>query len=389
MTLLSDIVGLASTSGTSGSSGDSETTHNDLGGLNVGDYKHLTAAEKTLFDTVEENADVTDAVNIATTIHAAPNKDTLVSADEFGLVDSAAANVLKRITWTKLRYNIQQSGIVLVDGTQPLTSDWDIGDGQSILTDTIAARDSDGLRLYNDGGVGLVIRDDNLIFPTPSSIFPIPLINIMLDSGRFAGDAQSPLDRDVGGAFAASDWFTPYNGSSAWTEAGQFIFNNSTYGGTAGVLTQDVVDLLTAMGRTGNYGRYGIEFYIAESTMGSGTSSAYLTGYLLSTNPAYSMFGNANYCTWTFWIRVETGGPLIMRLGDYIWKDGVFSQNYITITSGDGWTHVVTADKNLYGYNNGFPYIYANENDVVQIALPSVFRGFVWPGIHVNPIGTV
>jgi len=36
--------------------GTAVATHNNLGGLNDGDYKHLTAAEKTLFDTVESGA---------------------------------------------------------------------------------------------------------------------------------------------------------------------------------------------------------------------------------------------------------------------------------------------------------------------------------------------
>ncbi len=39
--------------------------HDSLSGLNVGDFVHLTAAEKTVFDTVEEDADVTDATNVA------------------------------------------------------------------------------------------------------------------------------------------------------------------------------------------------------------------------------------------------------------------------------------------------------------------------------------
>ena len=39
--------------------GVSVATHNDLGGLNAGDYQHLTASEKTLFDTIDSGADVT------------------------------------------------------------------------------------------------------------------------------------------------------------------------------------------------------------------------------------------------------------------------------------------------------------------------------------------
>ena len=38
--------------------------HNDTGNLNAGDYKHLTAVEKTLFDTIESGADKTDTTNV-------------------------------------------------------------------------------------------------------------------------------------------------------------------------------------------------------------------------------------------------------------------------------------------------------------------------------------
>ena len=77
--------------------------HNDTGNLNDGDYKHLTAAEKTLFDTVEENADVTDAANIAAVIVGAVAKGTPIDADTFALIDSADSNSLKEVTGTALK----------------------------------------------------------------------------------------------------------------------------------------------------------------------------------------------------------------------------------------------------------------------------------------------
>jgi len=44
--------------------GSSGTAHNYLGGLNDGDYKHLTAAEYTKLTGIEESADVTDQSNV-------------------------------------------------------------------------------------------------------------------------------------------------------------------------------------------------------------------------------------------------------------------------------------------------------------------------------------
>ena len=81
--------------------------HNSMGGLNDGDYKHLTAAEKTLFDTIEENADVTDAVNIASSIVGVAGKTTPADADTIPIIDSAASNVLKKLTWANVKATLK------------------------------------------------------------------------------------------------------------------------------------------------------------------------------------------------------------------------------------------------------------------------------------------
>lgn len=58
---------------------------------------------KAMFDKlggIEALADVTDVDNVGTTIHGATAKTTPVGADELALIDSAASNVLKKITAT-------------------------------------------------------------------------------------------------------------------------------------------------------------------------------------------------------------------------------------------------------------------------------------------------
>jgi len=62
-----------------------------------------TAAQITKLDDIEANADVTDDVNVASTINGATGKTTPVDADEIGLIDSAAANVLKKLSWSNLK----------------------------------------------------------------------------------------------------------------------------------------------------------------------------------------------------------------------------------------------------------------------------------------------
>lgn len=45
------------------------------------------------------------------------------------------------------------------DGSLALTSDWDIGDTRKVLADEIRARDAAGLKLYDDGGNGVFVKD--------------------------------------------------------------------------------------------------------------------------------------------------------------------------------------------------------------------------------------
>lgn len=69
--------------------------------------KNYTATEQTKLAGVEADADVTDAENVASVIHAATGKTTPVDADEIPLVDSAASNVLKKLTWANVKATLK------------------------------------------------------------------------------------------------------------------------------------------------------------------------------------------------------------------------------------------------------------------------------------------
>jgi hypothetical protein len=70
------------------------------------DAKYLTS--KAIADSnVAFLADIPAATDIAATIHAATSKATPVDADEVGLVDSAASNVLKKLTWSNLKATLK------------------------------------------------------------------------------------------------------------------------------------------------------------------------------------------------------------------------------------------------------------------------------------------
>jgi len=66
-----------------------------------------TAAQITKLDGIEALADVTDAANVGGAIHGATAKTTPVDADTVSLIDSAASNVLKKLSWTNIKATLK------------------------------------------------------------------------------------------------------------------------------------------------------------------------------------------------------------------------------------------------------------------------------------------
>jgi hypothetical protein len=69
--------------------------------------KIFTATERTKLSGIESGADVTDAGNVGPAIHGATGKSTPVDADELALIDSAASNVLTKLTWANLKATLK------------------------------------------------------------------------------------------------------------------------------------------------------------------------------------------------------------------------------------------------------------------------------------------
>jgi hypothetical protein len=68
---------------------------------------YVTSSQITKLNGIEALADVTDAENIASSIVGVANKVTPVDADSMGLIDSAAANVLKETTWANIKTTLK------------------------------------------------------------------------------------------------------------------------------------------------------------------------------------------------------------------------------------------------------------------------------------------
>ena len=154
--------------------------------------KVFTATEKTKLSGIEASADVTDAGNVGSTMHGATSKSTPVDADEFGLIDSAASNVLKKLTFANLKATLktyfdslyQAAGSYLTasstatltnktfdaNGTGNAISNLEVADFASgvIDTDTSLSANSDSkiatqkaVKAYADG---LIAANDAMVF---------------------------------------------------------------------------------------------------------------------------------------------------------------------------------------------------------------------------------
>lgn len=234
-----------------------------------------------------------------------------------------------------------------------------------------------------------------------------PAINVMPDSGRFAGE-MNPLSLTVGSAaFTKSpllDVLTPNNVSVA--SAGKFTHNNSTNGGTGAALEPTVSDLLATMGRTGVSARFGSEFFVAGYTMGAGTTASITFSdgavrYLAMGNNAKPVFGVGDLSTVAMWVRCTSGsivfqrralaglgGVVEQRLGGQLVADAD-STGGLFLAPSDGWRHVYVLAKTFAGYESNHPFIYAELNSVWQIACPAFYFGRQAPRLHTKPEPTI
>lgn len=123
--------------------------------------KWFTAAEETKLAGIEALADVTDAGNIAVAIDGATAKTTPVDADTMPLIDSAASNALKKVTWANIKATLKTYFDTLYVA---LTGDQTIAGVKTfssrVATAIVRATSAAGLRLEEDSGaLGVFVQD--------------------------------------------------------------------------------------------------------------------------------------------------------------------------------------------------------------------------------------
>ena len=197
----------------------------DLSGLSVGQVLRATGAASATWGSIQTG-------DLPAGIDAANIADGSVSDAEYQYLNGVTSAIQ-----TQLNAKAADSIVLKKDGTIALTADWDIGDGRKIIADEIRARDTAGLKLYNDGEVGILV-DDNGNVLLPGSGY----LNFNTTGGAgghgFRSDAGIMQYKDLGGAWTAIP------GGDASTLKIKIV---TDYGATGDGVTDDSDDIITAI----------------------------------------------------------------------------------------------------------------------------------------------
>jgi Chaperone of endosialidase len=253
-------------------------------------------------------------------------------------------------------------------------SDWNIN-----LTGKIGVQGVAGVGALAGGTTGQYPRkksptnyDAEWVNP-PSSLF-----NMLTDAGRFAGEPE-PTNLTAT-TFALPAYAAAYNGCTI-TQGDKFLHNNTTYGGTTGILGAVVDALVTKQHPSSTYRRYGVEFFVLNITAGAGTAGSLTMGgvpHYLALNSTTPPSANKN--TLNYWVRCESGSIGIYSALATVYFDGVLqTASYPMVTPAMGWTQVTITQnldpKTAYGYSTNFWRIYATPGTVWNLACPTLFPG--------------
>ena len=115
----------------------------------------FTTAQETKLSGIEAAADVTDAGNVGTAIDGATAKTTPVDADTVPLIDSAAGNVLKKLSWANIKATAKTYFDTLYQAASATLTTWaGITPGTGIATAIGTNVGTAGSVVVNGGALG-------------------------------------------------------------------------------------------------------------------------------------------------------------------------------------------------------------------------------------------
>lgn len=239
----------------------------------------------------------------------------------------------------------------------------------------------DRVPVKTSGGLMRLAKTEDLL---PSAFF-----NALPDGGRFAGTPEP--NTTAAAAFVAPGYLAAYN-ATTFLQGPKFITNNTTHGGSAGVLNGDVDNLVKAMRDTVDDAklRYGPEFFLLDAYQGAGTLSSLVAGgvthYLSYTNPSFAL--PRAYMA-SFWVKAAIGS---IALPVNSWVNGVKLTAATAYAGAAGWlcvtNHWLDAIA-LNGYRTTLWPLYMTPGSVARIAAPVLHYGHAFKGQKLGLIPSI
>lgn len=148
----------------------------------------MTAADRTKLDGIEAGADVTDATNVGAAIDGSAAKTTPVDADTVPLIDSAAGNILKKLSWANIKATLKTYFDTLYPSGSGTSSGTNTGDQN--LFGTIAVSGQSNVVADSTSDTLTLVAGTNVTITTDASTDSIT-INASGGGGGIGGSTGS------------------------------------------------------------------------------------------------------------------------------------------------------------------------------------------------------
>ena len=133
----------------------------------AGSGQIITAAERAKLNGIASGATETNSTNVAAAGALMDSDFTSTGlmaktgTNTYGVIPNNSINWDNAVTWGNhaTAGYASDSTVLKKDGSVALTANWDIGDGRILIADEVRARDAAGLKLFDDAGIGLFVKD--------------------------------------------------------------------------------------------------------------------------------------------------------------------------------------------------------------------------------------
>ena len=163
----------------------------------VTDAGVMTAADRTKLDGIESGADVTDATNVGAAIDGSAAKTTPADADTVPLIDSAAGNILKKLSWANIKATLKTYFDTLYPSGSGTSSGTNTGDQN--LFGTIAVSGQSNVVADSTSDTLTLVAGTNITITTDASTDSVT-INASGGSGT-PGGSDGQVQYNNGGSF--------------------------------------------------------------------------------------------------------------------------------------------------------------------------------------------